>query len=123
MRTARLIFLVLAVLLPGQVLPSWAQGPPPGGRPTILAFERKGCHICHQVEMILKEVQERYPGQFEVRRLFIDEEEPTFRRYHVVIVPTQVFVDPAGQEVFRHEGVLPKDELIKKLRELKFIRD
>jgi hypothetical protein len=41
----------------------------------------------------------------------------------VAIVPTQVFLDPAGKEVFRHEGVFPKDQLIQKLRELKFIRD
>jgi len=123
MRTPRLISLILAVLLLGQTLPSLGQGPPPGGRPTVLAFDRRLCPICHGVEMTLKEIQEQNPGQFEVRRLFIDEEAPTFRRYRVVIVPTQVFVDPAGQEVFRHEGAFPKEELLKKLRELKFIRD
>jgi hypothetical protein len=41
----------------------------------------------------------------------------------VVIVPSQVFLDPAGQEVYRHEGVFKKEDLIQKLRELKFIRD
>jgi thioredoxin 1 len=75
------------------------------------------------MEITLNEVQKQYPGQFEVRRLYIYEEEPTFRHYRVVFVPTQVFLDPAGQEAFRHEGVFPKEELIKKLRQLKFIRD
>ena len=46
-----------------------------------------------------------------------------FRRYKVAIVPTQVFLNAAGQEVARHEGVYKKEALIQKLRELKFIRD
>jgi hypothetical protein len=122
--TARLISLILVALLLGQALPSWGQGPPATrGLPTILAFDRKLCPICHGVEMVLKEVQGRYPGQFAVRRLFIDEEEPTFRHYHVVLVPTQVFLDSTGREVFRHEGALAKEDLMKKLRELKFIQD
>jgi len=124
MRTARLISLMLAVLLLGQSLPVWGQGPPsPQGLPTILAFDRKLCPFCHQVEVTLEEIQKQYPGQLVVRLLFIDEREPMFKRFHIAIVPTQVFLDPAGKEVFRHEGVYPKEELIQKLKELKFIRD
>ena len=120
----RAIYLLLAVLLLSLAWPAQGQGPAPApAKPTVLAFDRKGCPICHRMEMTLKEIQERYPGQFEVRRLYIDEEEPTFRRSHVVIVPTQVFLDPSGLEVFRHEGLFPREELLKKLRDLKFIRD
>jgi hypothetical protein len=46
-----------------------------------------------------------------------------FRRYKVALVPTQVFLDAAGREVGRHEGVYKQEVLIQKLRELKFIRD
>jgi hypothetical protein len=41
----------------------------------------------------------------------------------VAFVPTQVFLNAAGQEVGRHEGVYQKEVLIQKLREMKFIRD
>jgi hypothetical protein len=58
-----------------------------------------------------------------VTKLYIDEAEPTFRRYKVVIVPTQVFLDTSGKEVYRHEGIFKQAALIQKLRELKFIRD
>jgi hypothetical protein len=40
----------------------------------------------------------------------------------VALVPTQVFLDTAGKVVFRHEGPLPEDQLVKKLQELGFIR-
>jgi hypothetical protein len=53
----------------------------------------------------------------------MDEDDSLFRRYKVAIVPSQVFLDPAGHEVYRHEGPFKKADLIKKLRDLQFIRD
>ena len=37
------------------------------------------------------------------------------------LIPTQVFLDASGKVVDRHIGALPKEEVIKKLKELKFI--
>ena len=95
----------------------------PAGRPKILEFDRKFCPICKASERVILAVKDRYPGQFEVEKLYIDEAEAIFRRYKVAIVPTQVFLNAAGQEVARHEGVYKEEALIQKLRELKFIGD
>ena len=92
-------------------------------RPKILEFDRKLCPICQASERIILAVKDRYPGQFEVEKLYIDEADTVFRRYKVAIVPTQVFLNSAGQEVARHEGVYKPEALIQKLRELKFIGD
>ena len=54
--------------------------------------------------------------------VYADEEMPLFQQYKIVAIPTQVFFDAAGKEVDRHIGALPKEEVIKKLKELKFIR-
>ncbi len=119
-----LIILLSAWLLLGLLLPAAAQTPAsPQVIPEILEFDRKFCPVCKESEQIIQAVQARYPGQFAVRRLYIDEEEPTFRRYRVAFVPTQVFLDAAGKEVFRHEGVFPREKLLEKLRELKFIKE
>ena len=92
-------------------------------RPKILEFDRKLCPICQASERIILAVKNGYPGQFEVEKLYIDEADIVFRRYKVAIVPTQVFLNGAGQEVARHEGVYKPEALIQKLRELKFIGD
>jgi len=92
-------------------------------RPKILEFDRKLCPICQASERIILAVKDRYPGQFGVEKLYIDEADTVFRRYKVAIVPTQVFLNAAGQEVARHEGVYKPEALIQKLRELKFIGD
>jgi len=91
--------------------------------PQILEFDRKLCPICQASERVILAVKDRYPGQFEVKKLYIDEADALFRRYKVALVPTQVFLDAAGREVGRHEGVYKQEVLIQKLRELKFIRD
>ncbi len=119
-----LLIFVSGWLLLGLLLPAAAQTPAgPQVIPEILEFDRKFCPVCKQSEQIIQAVRARYPGQFAVRRLYIDEEEPTFRRYRVAIVPTQVFLDATGKEVFRHEGVFPREKLLEKLRELKFIKE
>ena len=91
--------------------------------PKILEFDRKLCPYCQASERVILAVKDRYPGQFEVEKFYIDEADAVFRRYKVAIVPTQVFLNAAGQEVGRHEGVFTQEALIQKLRELKFIRD
>jgi thioredoxin 1 len=120
---------VLMLLLLGWL---WVSpGPPvlaqatlaPAGSPKILEFDRKLCPICKASERVILAVKDRYPGSFEVEKLFIDEADAMFRRYKIAIVPTQVFLNAAGQEVARHEGVYKEAGLIQKLRELKFIGD
>jgi thioredoxin-like negative regulator of GroEL len=123
-RLSVLMLLLWGWMCLGPVAPALAQATPASKvMPTILEFDRKLCPICKASERVILAVKDRYPGQFMVRKFYIDEEEFLFRRHRVAIVPTQVFLDTAGQEVGRHEGVYKQEALIQKLRELKFIRD
>jgi thioredoxin 1 len=118
------LMLMVGVLLCGLVLPAWSQpAAPPKSLPEIFEFARKLCPICKGMEQVLQEIKSRYGHQVVIHQVFIDQEEYLFRRYKISIVPTQVFVDATGKEVFRHEGLFPKDKLLEKLRELKFIHD
>ncbi len=126
MPSRRIMFLMLLSvgwMWLGAALPVEAQTAAPAGLPKILEFDRKLCPICQASERVILAVQGRYSGQFEVKKLYIDEADYEFRRYKVAFVPTQVFVNAAGKEVGRHEGVWTQEALIEKLRELKFIRD
>jgi thioredoxin 1 len=40
------------------------------------------------------------------------------REYKVQLIPTLVFFDSKGKEVFRHVGVLDKEKIIAKLKEI-----
>ena len=123
-RLSVLMLLLLGWTWLSPVLPVRGQATTaPNVLPKILEFDRKLCPICQASERVILAVKGRYPGQFEVEKLHIDEVEAVFRRYKVAFVPTQVFLDAAGKEVDRHEGVFKPDALIQKLRDLNFIRD
>ena len=123
-RRSLLIFLLLGWMGLSPALTALAQATTaPNVLPQILEFHRKFCPICKASDAVILAAQARYPGRFAVQKLYIDEEESLFRRYKVAIVPTQVFLDAAGREVGRHEGVFKQEALMQKLLELKFISD
>jgi thioredoxin 1 len=71
---------------------------------------------------IMAELTTSHGDQVEVRMVYVDKEKPLFEQYKIMLIPTQVFFDASGKEVDRHIGALPKEEVIKKLKELKFVR-
>ena len=108
-RLSILMILLLGWMCLSPVSPVLAQGKTAvAALPKILEFDRKLCPYCQASERVILAVKNRYPGQFEVDKFYIDEAEAVFRRYKVAIVPTQVFLNAAGQEVGRHEVVLTR---------------
>jgi thioredoxin 1 len=102
--------------------PAWGESPPPAqSRPILYDFGSGRCYSCQQMEKILQAVKERYGSQVDIRLVYVEKDKDLARRYKVVLIPTQVFVDASGKEVFRHMGLFPQDKLVEKLQELKFI--
>lgn len=103
--------------------PAWSQSQPPAkSRPAIYDFGSGRCLTCREMEKILEAVKGQYGQQVEVRLIYVDRDKDLARQYKIMLIPTQVLVDASGQEVFRHLGLFPKDELVKKLQELNFIK-
>ena len=106
-----------------QPLPSLAQGAGPAkGKPAVYDFGAKYCVPCKEMQKVVAELKPQYGDQVEFRMVYADEEKPLFGEYKIVAIPTQVFLNGEGKEVDRHLGALSKEEVLKKLQELKFIR-
>jgi len=115
--------LVVGFLVVWQAMPIQAQGSTPAkGKPALYEFGAKYCAPCKEMQQVMAELKPQYSDQVELRMVYTDEEMPLFHQYKIVAIPTQVFLDVSGKEVDRHLGALPKEEVIKKLKELKFIR-
>ena len=63
-----------------------------------------------------------YGDQVEFRMVYVNEEKPLFAQYKIMLIPTQVFLDASGKEVYRHMDALHKEDIIAKMKELKFIQ-
>ena len=118
-----LVCLVMGFLVVWQPVPTQAQGAAPAkGKPALYEFGAGYCVSCKEMAKIMAELTPQYGDQVEVRMVYVDKEKPLFEQYKIMLIPTQVFLNAEGKEVDRHVGALPKEEVIKKLKELKFIR-
>ncbi len=118
-----LVCLVMGFLVVWQPLPAQAQGTAPAkGKPALYEFGAGYCVSCKEMAKIMAELTTSHSDQVEFRMVYVDKEKPLFEQYKIMLIPTQVFFDASGKEVDRHIGALPKEEVIQKLKELKFIR-
>jgi len=87
---------------------------------TMVDLGAKTCIPCKMMAPILEELKEDYKGRAAV--IFIDVWEQgnkeKARAFKVMSIPTQVFYDKQGKEVYRHLGFLDKDSIVEKLEEL-----
>jgi len=118
------LIITLGLVLLGQPLPNWAQSrpQPEKGRPALYEFGAKSCIPCIQMKQVMAELKTSHGDKVEFRMVYADEEKDLFRKYSIMLIPTQVFLDASGKEVDRHMGALTKEEVLQKLKELKFIQ-
>jgi thioredoxin 1 len=103
-------------------MPTRAQGSAiPQGKPALYEFGAGYCYSCKEMARVMEELKPAYHDQVELRMIYLDKKKDLFQQYKIMLIPTQVFLDASGKEVERHIGPLTKEEVIKKLTELKFI--
>ncbi len=103
-------------------MPAQAQGAAPAkAKPALYEFGAGYCASCKDMEKIIAALKTSYSDQVEFRMVYVDKEKPLFEQYKVMLIPTQVFLDASGKEVDRHIGALTKEEVLKKLQDLKLI--
>src|SRR4030042_6435585 len=116
-------FLVGGFLVVWQPMPTQAQGAAPAkGKPALYEFGAKYCAPCKEMKVVMAALKISHGDQVEFRMVYTDEEMPMFEKYKIVAIPTQVFFDASGKVVDQPIGALPKEEVLKKLKEFKFIR-
>ncbi len=89
--------------------------------PTLMTFTSSMCIDCQKMKGILKEVEPQYQGKINFVGInALDKNRKVqhyIKKYHVVLVPTLIFLDENGNETNKLEGFIPKEELIKEIEE------
>jgi len=92
-------------------------------RPALLEFGAGHCISCKEMAKIIEELKTTIGDKVEFRMVYADKEKPLFQQYKIMLIPTQVFLNSEGKEVDRHVGALTKEQVLTKLKELKFIEN
>lgn len=97
---------------------SAAETPSGPALPRLLELGSVDCVPCKRMAPILEELKREYAGKFEVEFIDVVKNKAALARYQVEMIPTQVFLDAAGRELFRHIGFYSKQDILAKWREL-----
>ena len=87
------------------------------GKPVLVDFGANKCIPCRQIRPILREIGKEYKGKAHVLIIDVWELRELARDYRIQLIPTLVFFDPSGKEVFRRSGAWDKNSMIQKLKE------
>jgi thioredoxin 1 len=89
-----------------------------GGKPILVDFGANNCVPCRQMRPILKELGQEYSGKAEVLVIDVYKYQGLAREYKVSLIPTLVFFDAKGKEVFRQMGAMEKGKITEKFKEI-----
>lgn len=86
--------------------------------PTLLDFGAGQCANCKLMDVVLDKLATEYAEKIRVRSVNVHDQEALTEQYGVRMIPTQVFLDADGNELFRHEGFLSEKDIADKWNEL-----
>jgi thioredoxin 1 len=88
------------------------------GLPTLAEFGWRTCIPCKEMKPILEELAVEYQGKLNVVIVEVYEHEDQTRQYEIMVIPTQIVFDSKGNEVIRHIGLWPKEDIITQLKKM-----
>ena len=91
---------------------------PVKGVPRLLDLGAGKCIPCKMMAPILEELKTDYAGVFDVEFIDVWKQPEQAEKYGVETIPTQIFFDATGKEVFRHVGFFSKEEILAKWKEV-----
>ncbi|TVQ99037.1 MAG: thioredoxin [Desulfovibrionales bacterium] len=107
-----------AAHVPGEgVDPSLLPGNP-SPLPRLVDLGADNCIPCKLMAPILQELKDEYVHAFATHFIDVWKNPDAGRQFSVRMIPTQIFFDADGTELFRHEGFMSKEDILRRWRQL-----
>jgi len=88
------------------------------GLPRLVDLGSTTCIPCKMMASVLDELEREYAGRMRVEFINVNENPDAAKPFGIKLIPTQVFIDASGKELWRHEGFISKDDILAKWQEL-----
>jgi thioredoxin 1 len=86
--------------------------------PKLIDLGADKCIPCKKMAPILEALREDFAGQLEVVFIDVWKNRQAAGAYGIKLIPTQIFFDADGNELFRHEGFFSREDILGKWSEL-----
>ena len=106
----------LTILVKG--VTSQAMEVPVKGMVTMVDLGARTCIPCKMMEPILERLEREYRGRAAIVFIDISANRDYARRFGIRAIPTQIFFDKEGREVYRHMGFMAEKDIVAQLRKM-----
>ena len=84
---------------------------------TFIELGADKCIPCKAMQPVMREIAQTYKGTIQVVFYDVWKAPEHAKEYGIQMIPTQIFFNKTGDEIFRHVGFFAKDDIIKMLKE------
>ncbi|MCP4695085.1 MAG: thioredoxin family protein [Desulfobacterales bacterium] len=91
---------------------------PVQGVVTMVDLGAKKCIPCKMMAPILEKMKKAYAGKAAIVFIDVWQHREQAARFKVRGIPTQIFFDASGKEVFRHVGFMNEPKIIETLKKM-----
>jgi len=109
---------LLLLFAPPAIFFAAAAEVPVKGMVTLVDLGAGECIPCKMMAPILVKMEKRYAGKAAVVFLDVWKDDAPARRFGIRTIPTQIFFDKKGKEVYRHEGFLSEEEIVRRFNDM-----
>ena len=109
---------VVILLLSIAVIATAAADVPVKGMVTMVDLGAKTCIPCKMMAPILEKLEKVYAARAAVVFFDVWKDQAPAKRFGIRAIPTQIFFDKDGKEVYRHEGMLNEAEIVSRLQDM-----
>jgi thiol-disulfide isomerase/thioredoxin len=85
--------------------------------PHLVDLGATKCIPCKMMAPILEDLKQTYTGKLDVVFIDVWQTPDAGKKYGINLIPTQIFYDSQGKELFRHEGFFAKADILAKWKE------
>jgi thioredoxin 1 len=86
--------------------------------PKLLDLGAGKCIPCKMMFPVLDELKMEYTGKLEVEFIDVWKNPDAGKQHGIEVIPTQIFYDTTGKELFRHIGFFSKEDILAKWKSL-----
>lgn len=86
--------------------------------PRLVDLGSTTCIPCKKMAPILEQLKTELQGNVDVEFIDVVKNATAADQYKITVIPTQIFFDKDGKEVFRHEGFFPKPDILVQLQKM-----
>ncbi len=86
--------------------------------PRLVDLGAGKCIPCKKMAPILEALKKEYAGRMEVEFIDVWKNPDAGKAYNIEMIPTQIFYDASGKELFRHTGFFGKEDILAEWKQL-----